>query len=69
MTSSDGPRDALLDRYGAVAADGTYSSPIESRSARFFTMLGALVRGRVSVGGAAAGSAKAALAIAVDRAC
>ena len=39
------PRDALLDRYGQVAADGTYSSPIESRSQRFFTMLGALVRG------------------------
>ena len=47
------PRDALLDRYGSVAEDGTYSSPIESRSQRFFTMLGALVRGRVSVGGAA----------------
>ena len=62
------PRDALLDRYGAVAADGTYSSPVESRSARFFTMLGALVRGRVSVGGAAAGAAQVALAIAVDHA-
>ena len=60
------PRDALLDRYGQVAADGTYSSPVESRSQRFFTMLGALVRGRVSVGGAAAGAAQAALAIAVE---
>ena len=59
------PRDALLDRYGSVAEDGTYSSPIESRSQRFFTMLGALVRGRVSVGGAAASSAKSALAIAL----
>jgi acyl-CoA oxidase len=59
------PRDALLDRYGAVAEDGTYSSPIESRSQRFFTMLGALVRGRVSVGGAAASSAASALAIAL----
>ena len=59
------PRDALLDRYGSVAADGSYSSPIESRSARFFTMLGALVRGRVSVGGAAAAAAQSALAIAL----
>lgn len=59
------PREALLDRYASVAADGTYSSAIESRSARFFTMLGALVRGRVSVGGAAAGAAQAALAIAL----
>ncbi|HVH65632.1 MAG TPA: acyl-CoA dehydrogenase family protein, partial [Candidatus Acidoferrum sp.] len=47
------PRDALLDRFGSVAADGTYSSPIESESRRFFTMLGTLVSGRVSVGGAA----------------
>ena len=60
------PRDALLDRYGQVAADGTYSSPVESRSQRFFTMLGALVRGRVSVGGAAAAAAQASLAIAVE---
>ena len=60
------PRDALLDRYGEVAPDGTYSSPIESRSQRFFTMLGALVRGRVSVGGAAASAAKVALAITLD---
>src|SRR4051794_10148743 len=62
------PRDALLDRYGAVAADGTYTSPVESRSARFFTMLGALVRGRVSVGGAAASAAQVSLAIAGDHA-
>jgi acyl-CoA oxidase len=60
------PREALLDRYGSVAPDGTYSSPIESRSQRFFTMLGALVRGRVSVGGAAASAAQVALAIAVE---
>lgn len=43
------PREALLDRYGSVAADGTYSSPIESPSRRFFTMIGALVEGRIAV--------------------
>ncbi|MEV4711258.1 acyl-CoA dehydrogenase [Micromonospora sp. NPDC049374] len=59
------PRDMLLDRYGQVAEDGTYSSPIENDSRRFFTMLGTLVRGRVSVGGAAASATKAALTIAV----
>jgi acyl-CoA oxidase len=59
------PRDALLDRYGSVAADGTYSSPIESTSRRFFTMLGTLVQGRVSVSGAAVSAAKSALTIAV----
>jgi acyl-CoA oxidase len=56
------PRDNLLDHYGAVAPAGAYSSPIENRSQRFFTMLGALVRGRISVGGAAASAATVALA-------
>ncbi|GIJ26762.1 acyl-CoA oxidase [Micromonospora qiuiae] len=59
------PRDMLLDRYGQVAEDGTYSSPIANDSRRFFTMLGTLVRGRVSVGGAASAATKSALAIAV----
>ena len=36
------PRDSLLNRYGDVAADGTYSTPIASTNARFFTMLGTL---------------------------
>jgi len=59
------PRENLLDRYGAVAPDGTYSSSIESENRRFFTMLGALVRGRVSVSGSAVGAASLAQTIAV----
>jgi acyl-CoA oxidase len=59
------PRDALLDRFGSVAADGTYSSPIEDRTKRFFTMLGTLIQGRVSVSGAGISAAKTALTIAV----
>ena len=47
------PREALLDRYGQVYEDGTYFSSIENETRRFFTMLGTLVRGRVSVGGSA----------------
>ena len=47
------PRTNLLNRYGDVAADGTYSSDIPSPGRRFFTMLGALVQGRVSLDGAA----------------
>ncbi|MFJ3311358.1 acyl-CoA dehydrogenase [Micrococcus endophyticus] len=43
------PRTNLLNRYGDVAEDGTYSSPIESPGRRFFTMLGTLVQGRVSL--------------------
>ncbi|OZM73793.1 acyl-CoA oxidase [Amycolatopsis antarctica] len=59
------PRAALLNAYGDVAVDGTYSSSIESDSRRFFTMLGALIRGRVSVAGSAGNATKRALAIAV----
>ena len=59
------PREALLNRFGDVAADGTYSSPIENETRRFFTMLGTLVTGRISVSGAAVSATKVALAIAV----
>ena len=59
------PRTALLNRYGDVAADGTYTSPIASPGRRFFTMLGTLVQGRVSLDGAAVNAAKMGLAIAV----
>ncbi|NUS45515.1 MAG: acyl-CoA oxidase [Mycobacteriaceae bacterium] len=58
------PRENLLNRYADVAPDGTYSSDIDNPSRRFFTTLGTLVRGRVSVGGAAAAAARAALSIA-----
>jgi len=58
------PRRDLLARYGQVAADGTYTSPIDSPGRRFFTMLGALVQGRVSLDGASISAAKIGLAIA-----
>jgi acyl-CoA oxidase len=58
------PRDMLLDRYGQVAEDGTYTSSIENETRRFFTMLGTLVRGRVSVGGSSSSATKLALDIA-----
>ncbi|WP_134109949.1 acyl-CoA dehydrogenase family protein [Kribbella pratensis] len=59
------PRDALLDRYAQVDADGNYTSAIENPDRRFFTMLGTLVQGRVSVGGAAINASKVALTIAI----
>ncbi|WP_432512248.1 acyl-CoA dehydrogenase family protein [Kineococcus sp. SYSU DK001] len=59
------PRTALLNRYADVAEDGTYSSPIASANSRFFTMLGALVKGRVSVSGGALSQTKVALEIAL----
>jgi len=60
------PRLNLLNRYGDVAEDGTYSSPIESPGRRFFTMLGTLVQGRVSLDGAAVVASKLALTIAIS---
>ncbi|MDW4573571.1 acyl-CoA dehydrogenase [Microbacterium sp. M3] len=59
------PRFNLLDRYGQVAADGSYSSEIPSPGRRFFTMLGALVQGRVSLDGAATTGTALALHIAL----
>ena len=59
------PRENLLTRYGAVTEEGEYSSPIESPGRRFFTMLGTLVQGRVSLDGAAVVASKLALDIAV----
>ncbi|KQR91663.1 MAG: acyl-CoA dehydrogenase family protein [Microbacterium ginsengisoli] len=59
------PRENLLNRYGDVAADGTYSSDIPSPGRRFFTMLGALVQGRISLDGAATTGTALALKIAV----
>ncbi|WP_432062564.1 acyl-CoA dehydrogenase [Streptomyces sp. S1] len=59
------PREALLNRFADVSPEGVYTSPIENPNRRFFTMLGTLVQGRVSVGGAGVNVAKVALTIAV----
>jgi len=59
------PREGLLNRYGDVAADGSYATPIENPTRRFFTMLGTLVQGRISVAGGAGSATKVALAVAV----
>lgn len=60
------PRANLLNRYGNVAADGTYTSSIQSPGRRFFTMLGTLVQGRVSLDGAAVAASKLALKAAIQ---
>jgi acyl-CoA oxidase len=62
------PREALLNRYAEVSPEGVYFSPIENAAKRFFTMLGTLIQGRVSVGGGSINATKAALAIAVRHA-
>jgi acyl-CoA oxidase len=59
------PRENLLNRYGDVGEDGEYSSPIANPTRRFFTMLGTLVAGRISVALAAQSALKAGLTIAI----
>jgi acyl-CoA oxidase len=59
------PREALLNRFGEVAEDGTYTSSITNETRRFFTMLGTLVRGRISVAGGAVTATQKALALAI----
>ncbi|HEY9497812.1 MAG TPA: acyl-CoA dehydrogenase [Terrimesophilobacter sp.] len=59
------PRVNLLNKYGDVAEDGSYSSAIDSPGRRFFTMLGTLVQGRVSLDGAATAASAMGLTIAV----
>jgi acyl-CoA oxidase len=59
------PRTNLLNRYGDVDENGVYRSPIASPGRRFFTMIGTLVQGRVSLDGAAVVASKLALTIAI----
>ena len=58
------PKENLLNRYADVEDDGTYSSPIDNPNRRFFTMLGTLIRGRISVAATAGAASRKALAIA-----
>ena len=59
------PRDHLLDRFGTVTEAGHYESPIPSPGRRFFTMLGTLVTGRISIAAAAVTASKRALRTAI----
>ncbi|WP_270888126.1 acyl-CoA dehydrogenase family protein [Pedococcus sp. 5OH_020] len=59
------PRANLLNRYGDLDGQGRYSSPIDNPTRRFFTMLGTLVRGRISVAGGAGAATRTALTLAV----
>ncbi|HET9226672.1 MAG TPA: acyl-CoA dehydrogenase family protein, partial [Thermoanaerobaculia bacterium] len=59
------PRENLLNRFADVSPEGVYSSPIASPARRFFTMLGTLVAGRISVAAVSLSAAKSGLAIAI----
>ena len=58
------PRANLLNRFGDVSGEGVYSSPIPSAARRFFTMLGTLVAGRMSIASASVSVSKVALTMA-----
>lgn len=55
------PRTNLLNKLGNVDEHGDYSTSIPSSGRRFFTMLGALVQGRVSLATTAANASALAL--------
>ena len=41
--------DSLLDRFGKVSEDGTYSSPIKSNGKRFANSIACLTTGRILI--------------------
>jgi acyl-CoA oxidase len=61
----DVPLENLLNKHGGIDENGIYYSSIEKPSKRFFTMLGALVGGRVSVAAGSNSAAKKGLTIAL----
>ncbi len=58
-------KDALLDRFARITPKGEYESPIPSAGRRFFTMLGTLIAGRISIAAASQTVTRKALTIAV----
>jgi acyl-CoA oxidase len=59
------PKIELLNRFAEVTDDGQYRSEIKSNNHRFFTMIGTLVNGRITMVLAANNMAKSALTIAI----
>jgi acyl-CoA oxidase len=59
------PRGEMLNRFANVTVHGQYRSEFQSQTARFFTMIGTLVSGRISMASAANSAAKSALTIAI----
>lgn len=59
------PRSEMLNRFANVTDRGNYVSDILSPSTRFFTMIGTLVGGRISVAAGSNNVCKSALTIAI----
>ncbi|KAL4824962.1 hypothetical protein H8958_010781 [Nasalis larvatus] len=52
------PRENLVDKFGSMAPDGQYHSPVRNKSARFNAMLAALTPSRLAVAFQAMGAMK-----------
>ena len=59
------PKTELLNRFAEVTDDGRYRSEIKSNNSRFFTMIGTLVNGRITMALAANSMAKSSVTIAI----
>ncbi len=59
------PAEEMLDRFASVNAAGNFESPISSDNRRFFTMLGALVGGRIGIPRSGLAATRSALTIAI----
>jgi len=59
------PEHAMLGRFAWMNSEGNYESAIANPKKRFFTMLGTLVGGRISVATASVTATKVGLAIAI----
>ena len=57
------PRVELLNRFADVTENGQYRTEIQNPAARFFTMIGTLLSGRISIATSANSGAKSALTI------
>ncbi|MBM3178248.1 MAG: acyl-CoA dehydrogenase family protein [Bacteroidetes bacterium] len=59
------PASEMLDRYAGVDDQGKFTSPIASDNRRFFTMLGALVGGRIGIPRSGLAATRTGLTIAI----
>src|SRR5262249_42967801 len=59
------PRVEMLNRFANVTEDGQYRTEIQSKNARFFTMIGTLLGGRISIATSGNCGAKSALTISI----
>jgi len=59
------PRENLLNRFAEVTPEGEYRSPIPGEGKRFFTMLGTLVTGRISIALGSLAVARTALTVGI----